>query len=140
MREETTVTVEDVEYTVRHFGAIEGLKIGTELAKKAAPVIAPMVEMATGEGITGAMAEKVAGAIVEHVDAEETTALILRLLSQTTATGTGVLDARGFDVHFRGRLHHLPPVIAAVVRHNFADFFSKMLAMKDVARAAVTTP
>jgi hypothetical protein len=134
------LTVGDVEYEIYHFGAIEGLKIGGELAKKLAPVIAPMVEMSKAEGLTASLAEKVAAAIVE-IDTEDAVALVLRLFANTSAKGAGLLAKGKFDLHFAGRLADIVPVLAAIVEHNFADFFSGVLERMPATPAVpVTAP
>lgn len=141
MREDKIETINGVEYTIHHFPATQALTLGLDLLKKAAPmlapIVAPFVDDQGGEvEVTGEMLEKAAQALAEHLAVGETVALVKALVANTEAKGSGLLS-NCFDVHFAGRLGDLVPLLAAVLQHNFQDFFSSALAGAQKAAPAL---
>jgi hypothetical protein len=129
MKTEKTVSIGGQDYTIHQFGATEGLKLGLELSKRVAPVVAPLVALGQDRDITVEMAEKVADALVQNLDVDTTVGLIQRLVSKTTVTGVGVLSGVTFETHFAGNYAALLQVLREVVSFNFADFFSGLGAL-----------
>ena len=127
MRETTKVTIGDVEYAIYQFPATQGLDLGIRLGKLIAPVIAPLADAADQAGIAGRAVKAAADALAANLNAKEVVAMVKELISVVTCSEGKLEDI--FDAHFTGRLGSLPPLLAAVVEHNFADFFTGIVGM-----------
>ena len=127
MRESKKVVVGDVTYDIHHFPATQGLKLGIELGKLVAPVVAPLADIES-RTVNGDVLKMAADALVKSMGTAETVTLVKELLSVVVAEGHGRIDAI-FDAHFSGRLGALPPLLKEVVAHNFRDFFSGVVGL-----------
>lgn len=125
-----TVTINGQDYTIYQFGGVQGFKLATELGKKVGPVLAPLVTIQQ-TGLTSDLARQVAEALVEALgDSNAAFALVLNLLSKTQPAGSTPINESVFELHFAGPgLANVIPLLAAVVEHNFADFFSSLAAL-----------
>lgn len=130
MREPVTETIGGTEYTIMPFGAVEGLKLAGLLSKTAGPVLAPLLTAGQAGIITDTAAKAIAQALADDLNVDASVALIQRLVAQVTAKGVGALgESRNFDAHFAANYGDLVALLAAVVRVNFAGFFSGLGAM-----------
>lgn len=124
------LTIDGVTYEIYHFGATQGLKLGAELMKKAAPIIGPMMTVLDSKLFTSETADKLAQALAD-LDTDEAVSFVKRMVASTVVKGEhgGKLEANFFEMHFAGRLGHLVPLLKAIVEHNFKGFFSTLAAM-----------
>lgn len=116
-----TTTIDGKKISISKFGAIEGWRLVHKLASIAGPSIASIAK----EDFKGAV-----GAIFEKCDEDQFLELLQKL------TGMVMIDDKPtqFGVHFTNHMFTFK-VCAAVLEHNFSDFFSPIKeAMADLLK------
>ena len=113
MRKQKQVTVNGEQYLITQFGAIQGLKLGKDVAKVILPVISKM--QGSGEEVSIASVMEV---IADNLDdiSENT---VVELTSGITKGGTGI----NFDNEFAGKYRALFEILWEVVELNYSDLF-----------------
>lgn len=129
-RKEHTAQVAGRNYRIHAFASTEGLELGMELARIAAPVLATLLALKDdGDELSPEVAEKIAKTVVEALEPKAAVRLIKRLLANTIVE-KGDEDEPGakldsmFDQHFCGQLEVALMVAGEVVAFNFTGFFS----------------
>lgn len=122
MLETDTRTINDHEFMVTQYPAMEGLRIKTRLIQLLGPTIAKALE-AGGRGDEDALGSALT-ALFDRLDEKETPALILRMLSGSRRDGVEITESV-FNMEFAGDYATLYQLLYFIVEHNrFFDFSS----------------
>lgn len=93
-------------------GAIEGIKITTQLSKVALPAIEKLQE-------SGDMVQLV-NAVIEGLDSIDLNAILLKLFKESTVDGFPIQ----FDSYFSANYGELVAFLSVIMMENFKSFFS----------------
>lgn len=115
MRHYTEITIGEDRYTVSQFPATKGTKV---LARLVRLIGEPMSYLLDQDGQASDVFPKAARALVDHLDENETMALVNDLLGSVTTGGAPII----FDTHFQGRIGHLFKLLKEVVQYQYEDF------------------
>ncbi len=131
---EEKLTIEDTKYIIYPFGASKALKVFKILMDK---VGAPLALMMNGLNLSDIMKSEINGEAISKginelsskMDEDEFTDLIIDLLTKVEILEKNQqvpINKDMFDVQFAGgRISHIPKLIMAVVKLNYANFLPK---------------
>lgn len=119
--------INDQQYEFYMLPATEAYEIALEIGK----IMAPIMMGAQGAERTASIDSALAA-----LSPREMVALTKRILPSVHANGIGALEGARFDSHFTGRMGSLPAVLKVAMEHNFADFFTGLVAQFQQATKA----
>lgn len=140
MRESETRTINGKTYVFFQFPATKGVKVWLKLVKILGNPLTLLVQNiakgSSGKGIKGALEkelgsfladislETVVADLLERVDVEDTTGIIMDLMSSVSYEGKPLNEI--FDIHFKGSYMSLCKVIAAALEVQYSDFLGEL--------------
>lgn len=121
-------------YSIKLLPATVGLKLGNQMIKGLAPVIAVLADNSMGNGAVSVKGDALvmeeqtlftdmAVALVRQLDELDAVLIIKSLLFEASCNGQPI----DFDNHFMGRYGELISIVEYALKENFGDFFIEYL-------------